>query len=73
MSCVETLRGIKPSEFPLAQPYRVKVIQATDKTRIETYAKDVPVEKYRKEELELLNGLYPNREPKPGDYLKVIQ
>ena len=73
MSCVETLRGIKPSEFPLAQPYRVKVIQATDKTRIETYAKDVPVEKYKKEELELLNGLYPNREPKPGDYLKVIQ
>lgn len=73
MSCVETLRGIKPSEFPLAQPYRIKVIQASDKTRIETYAKDVPVEKYKKEELELLNGLYPNREPKPGDYLKIVE
>jgi predicted Zn-dependent protease len=73
MSCVETLRGIKPSEFPLAQPYRIKVIQATDKTRIETYSKDVPVEKYKREELELLNGLYPNREPKPGDYLKIVE
>jgi predicted Zn-dependent protease len=72
MSCVETLRGIKPSEFPLAQPYRLKVIQASDKTRIETYAKDVPLEKYQQEELELLNGLYPNREPKPGDYLKIV-
>ena len=73
MSSIQTLRNIKPSEFPLAQPYRVKIIQATDKTRIESYAKDVPVEKYKKEELELLNGLYPNREPKPGDFLKVVE
>ena len=73
MSSIETLRGIKPSEFPLAQPYRLKIIQATDKTKIEDYAKDVPVEKYKKEELELLNGLYPNRKPKPGDYIKIVE
>jgi hypothetical protein len=29
--------------------------------------RDVPVEKYKKKELQLPNGLYPNREPKPGD------
>ncbi len=73
MSSIETLRAIKPSEFPLAQPYRLKIIQATDKTKIEDYAKDVPVEKYKKEELELLNGLYPNRKPKPGDYIKIVE
>ncbi len=73
MSSIQTLRNIKPSEFPLAQPYRLKIIQATDKTRLETYVKDVPVEKYKKEELELLNGLYPNREPKPGDFIKVVE
>ena len=29
----QTLRGLKPSEFPLAEPYRIKVVKATDKTQ----------------------------------------
>jgi predicted Zn-dependent protease len=33
----------------------------------------VPVDKYKKEELQLLNGLYPNGKVKPGQYLKVIE
>jgi predicted Zn-dependent protease len=33
----------------------------------------MPVEKFKKEELRLLNGLYPKGEPKPGDFLKVVQ
>ena len=73
MSSIQTMRHLRPSEFPLAEPYRVKILKATDKTRIEPYVKDMPVEKFKKEELELLNGLYPNREPKPGEYLKIVQ
>jgi hypothetical protein len=33
----------------------------------------VPLEKYRKEELEMLNGLYPNGKIQPGQYLKVVE
>jgi len=33
----------------------------------------MPVEKFKKEELRLLNGLYPKGEPKPGDSIKVVQ
>jgi predicted Zn-dependent protease len=73
MSCVETLRNLKPSEYPLAQPYRLKVITATATTKVEDYVKDMPVEKFQKEELQLLNGLYPNREPRAGDSLKVVE
>ncbi|MEJ1966150.1 MAG: M48 family metalloprotease [Gammaproteobacteria bacterium] len=72
-SCVQTIRDLKPSEYPLAQPYRIKVITATEQTKIDDYAKNVPVEKYQKEELQLLNGLYPNGKVKPGQYLKVIE
>src|SRR2546421_9319205 len=61
MSSIETMRDMKPSEYPLAEPYRLKIIQATDTTRIDDYAKDMPVEKFKKEELRLLNGLYPKR------------
>lgn len=73
MSCIETMRDMKPAESPLAEPYRLKIIQATEETRIEDYAKDMPVEKFKKEELQLINGLYPKGEPKPGDFIKVVQ
>jgi predicted Zn-dependent protease len=73
MSSIETMRDMKPSEYPLAEPYRLKIIQATESTKMEDYVKDMPVEKYKKEELLLLNGLYPKGEPKPGDFIKVVQ
>ena len=72
-STVQTLRTLKPSEYPLAQPYRLKIVQVTDQTRFADYVKNVPVEKYQKEELQLLNGLYPNREPAVGSPVKVVE
>jgi predicted Zn-dependent protease len=73
MGSVQTLRHLKPSEYPLAQPYRLKIITATASTKVEDYLKDMPDEPFKKEELELLNGLYPKREPKAGDSLKVVE
>jgi predicted Zn-dependent protease len=73
MSSIATLREMKPAEYPLAEPYRLKIIQATDKTKIEDYAKDMPVEKFKKEELLLLNGLYPKGQPQAGESIKVVQ
>jgi predicted Zn-dependent protease len=73
MSTIQTVRNLKPSEYPLAQPYRLKVVTATEKTKLEDYAKDVPVEKYKKEELQLLNGVYPNGKLTPGQQIKVVE
>jgi predicted Zn-dependent protease len=73
MGSIQTLRHLKPSEYPLAQPYRLKIITASAATRIEDYVKNVPDEKLRKERLQLLNGLYPKREPHVGELLKVIE
>lgn len=72
-SVAQTLRTLKPSEYPLTQPYRLKIITATDKTKLDDYAKNVPVEKYQKEELLLLNGLYPKGKVETGQYLKVVE
>ena len=60
------MRHLKPSEYPLAQPYRLKIVTATQTTKIEDYVKNMPDEKFKKEQLELLNGLYPKGEPKRG-------
>ncbi len=72
-STVQTMRNLKPSEYPLAQPYRLKIVQVTDQTRLEDYARNVPVERYQKEELELLNGIYPKGKLTPGQSLKVVE
>jgi predicted Zn-dependent protease len=72
-SVASTMRGLKPSEFPLAEPYRLDVRKATIDTNLDDYVKDVPVEKYQKEELLLLNGLYPDKKLQPGQLYKVIQ
>ncbi|HKZ73939.1 MAG TPA: hypothetical protein VJ011_07740, partial [Steroidobacteraceae bacterium] len=73
LSVIQTLRDLKTSEYPLAEPYRLKVVEVTNETKLADYAKHVPVERYQKEELELLNGLYPNKAPKVGDYVKVVE
>lgn len=68
-----TLRGLKPSEFPLAEPYRIKVVKATDKTDLSDYAADMPEDKFKKETLELINAMYPNKEPKSGQLFKIVE
>ena len=73
VSVAQTLRGLKPAEFPLAEPYRIRVRTATGDTRLEDYADNVPVERFQKEELLLINGLYPNRTLRPGDRYKVVE
>lgn len=73
LSVAETLRALKPAEFPLAEPYRIKIRTATADTRIEDYAADMPVEKYQREELMLINGLYPDRKLQSGALYKVVE
>jgi predicted Zn-dependent protease len=68
-----TLRGLKPSEFPLAEPYRVKVMKATNTTKLSDYAADMPEEKFKKETLELINAMYPNKRPQAGQLFKVVE
>jgi predicted Zn-dependent protease len=73
LSVAQTLRGLKPSEFPLAEPYRVKVVKATDKTRLSDYSADMPEDRFKKETLELINAMYPNKAPQAGQLFKVIE
>jgi predicted Zn-dependent protease len=72
-SSAMTLRGLKPSEFPLAEPYRIKVVKATDATKLSDYAADMPEEKFKKETLELINAMYPNKRPKSGQLFKIVE
>ncbi|HEV7606088.1 MAG TPA: M48 family metalloprotease [Steroidobacteraceae bacterium] len=68
-----TLRGLKPSEFPLAEPYRIKVVKATPATQLSDYAADMPEDKFKQETLELINAMYPKKRPQTGQLFKIVE
>jgi predicted Zn-dependent protease len=72
-SSIGTFRRLKRDEFARAQPYKIKIIRATANTRIADLAKTSPIEKYPAATLRLLNDLYPDKEPQPGQLLKIIE
>jgi predicted Zn-dependent protease len=72
-SVAETMRSLKSAEFPLTEPYRLKILRATETTRLAEHAQNIPAEKYHREELELINGVYPNKALPVGEYVKVVE
>ena len=72
LSTFQTLRSLKPSEFPLAEPYRIDLVKAQNGTKMEELAKDSPIKKYPVQTLRLINDLYPNKQPEPGRIVKVV-
>ncbi len=73
MSSIKTFRRLRENEFALAEPYKIKLVQATAATKMADLAKNSPLEKYPVESLRLYNDLYPNKEPQPGQMVKVVQ
>jgi predicted Zn-dependent protease len=73
MSSIKTFRRLKQNEFAMAEPYKIKVITATADTRIADLAKNSPIEKNPEQMLRLLNDLYPDKEPKPGQLVKIVE
>jgi predicted Zn-dependent protease len=72
-SVAETTRDLRPAEYALAEPYRIRILRATDKTRLSEYAERIPSQKYQKEELELINAVYPDKPLPVGEYIKIVE
>jgi predicted Zn-dependent protease len=73
LSSIKTFRRLRENELALAEPYKIKLVKATDATRVADLAKGSPLEKYPVESLRLYNDLYPNKEPRPGQLVKIVQ
>jgi predicted Zn-dependent protease len=72
LSTVQTLRALKPSEFPLTEPFRVHVVKAPQGATMEQLAQGSPLQKDPVQMLRLINDLYPNKNPAPGAPVKII-
>jgi len=73
MSSIKTFRRLKDNEFALAEPYKVRIVRVGANTRIEDLAKNSPIKKYPAQLLRLMNDLYPDKQPQPGQLLKIVQ
>jgi predicted Zn-dependent protease len=73
LSTANTFRRMRANEFQLAEPYRLHVMRAGEGTTMEALAKDSPIPKYPLQQLRLINSLYPDGEPKPGDLIKTVR
>lgn len=73
MSTAKTFRRLRDNEFALAEPYKIHTIRVAGTTRVEDLAKNSPIQKYPTQMLRLLNDLYPDKQPQPGQLLKIVQ
>lgn len=70
---IATFRTITQREIDGQKPKRIEYIRATATTDFAALAKENQLGTYGEEELLLLNGLYPDRAPKVGQWIKVIR
>jgi predicted Zn-dependent protease len=73
VSSLKTFRRLRDNEYAAAEPQRIRLVKAGPDTRIAQLAQNAPNPKFAAERLRLLNGLYPDKEPAPGQILKVVE
>lgn len=70
---ISSLRALKDSEIKLATPRKLKVITAKQGDTFAKLAQKSPLTSHAEDQLRLLNGLYPDGEPTPGQSIKIVQ
>lgn len=73
LATVNSLRALKKSELPLAESRKLKLIKAKKGDTFAKLAKNSPLSSHPEEQLRLLNGMYPDGEPAPGQYVKIVE
>lgn len=70
---INSFHALTPAQRAAARPYRIRLLTAQPGTSMARLASQSALENNAVAQLRLLNGLYPNGEPQPGQMLKVIQ
>ena len=73
LATIKSMRQLKSSERKLAKPKNLKLIRAKSGDTFAKLAKQSDIQSHPVEQLRLLNGMYPDGEPKPGQLIKIVQ
>lgn len=73
MTSIRSFRPLRQTDIAKPDIKRVRYVQANDKTTFSSLARHMEIGEYAEEQLRLLNGYYPRGEPKPGEWIKIVQ
>lgn len=73
LQTTKSIRTLKDSEVKLATAQRITLVRAKSGDTISSLAKKTDLGKYAVDQLRLLNGMYPDGEPVPGQLIKTIE
>ena len=63
---------MQKADFEAAKPLQLKVVRASSSTTMASLAAQSDLPNYPEDELRVINGLYPQGEPEPGQLIKII-
>ena len=68
-----SVRGLSDAEQQLATARRIHLVRARQGDTFSALAADSALDDWAEEQLRLLNGMYPDGEPEPGQLIKTIR
>ena len=72
LSVIKSMRLLDEKDRRAAKPPRIRVIEANAGTTIDRLAAASPLDRYAEQQLRLLNDMYPEGDPVPGQQVKII-
>ncbi|MCX2832429.1 M48 family metalloprotease [Microbulbifer thermotolerans] len=73
LTSIRSFRPLRKSDLIQPDIKRVRYVKANEKTTFSSLARHMEIGEYAEEQLRLLNGYYPRGEPKPGEWIKIVQ
>jgi predicted Zn-dependent protease len=70
---INSFRAITPAEKLAARPYVLQLLTARPGLTMAALARQSPLDDDAESQLRLMNDLYPDGEPRPGQRLKIVQ
>ncbi|WP_371373024.1 M48 family metalloprotease [Thalassotalea aquiviva] len=72
LQSIKSFRPEKPMNLS-KKSKRIHYVKANQNTTIAALAQHIQLGPYTEQYLRLINGLYPRKEPEPGDWIKIVE
>ncbi len=73
LKTILSFHRLRPEERRLAEPLRIEIHRVRPDDTIHRLARGSPIPDHTEARLRLLNGLYPEGEPRPGALIKIVE
>ncbi len=73
LATARSFRSLGEGEKMLASEEKIHITRSPAGARYRDLADSSPIANYPEEQLRLLNGHYPDSEPRPGQYIKIVR